>query len=292
MKRAMKRVMSSGVLGFLFLFAIVQVGLTAGCVGWEPANFKAERTSTAAAAEPMPVRILSDNGAISLAPSTDGQVEIVAKIKATTQERLDQVVINAAKDTSGVFVISATWPPPGRRGSEGVEFAVKIPATTGIELKTSNGAIRLDALAGAAKLQTSNGAVTVVKHDGSINANTSNGAISIDDANAPVIADTSNGSITVSCAATFAGPVNADSSNGAIKVKFGEAFAGSITADTSNGRVTITDPAAGTTLASGKGPVVWVRGSGDKSVLDTSNGSVTVEVPGGAKAKPAGAGPA
>ncbi|MCC6428898.1 MAG: DUF4097 family beta strand repeat protein [Phycisphaerales bacterium] len=272
-----------------------------GCMGfgWERARFTETRTLSLAHVAGRAIDVQTDNGAISVSQGTTSEVSIIAKLRATTQERLTATVVDAARDVDGKLVVRVIWPEQ-RKGNEGCEFTITLPDAVGASLTTSNGAITISGLAGDAVLKTSNGAIEAKNHggpviadtsngkitvnsaSGSVSADTSNGAITLIDVGSPVKADTSNGAIKLVMLPTAEGPINLDSSNGAIDVAISPVFAGTLTADTNNGGLTLQgiDKSNVQSLRRTAGVLVFGDTAAGPSRVDTSNGGITIRVRG------------
>lgn len=227
------------------------------------------------------IDVKAHNGHISVKQSSGSDVQIIATLRMTTDERLATTTIAANRDSSGTLVIVAT-PPNGQWiGSEGCGFEISVPGATGLTLKSSNGRIDVVGLSGAADLKTSNGAISVEGHDGAVKADTSNGRITISGATGAVACDTSNGAVKVSLAPTGTGPVKIDTSNGAITLVLGKAFSGTITARTSNGSVSGPESTPGYPSfafeRTGRSKAKLKVGTGDTtSTLESSNGAISI----------------
>lgn len=210
--------------------------LLGGCVFIDSARFK-ETRSLVAVHEPGSAIVLETaNGGVIIRRADVDEVEITARIKARTQERLDATEIYAREETDGLH-IGVQWPGEHRQNNEGCSFEVLAPDAAGVHVRTGNGGVTVEGLAGLADLHTSNGRVTVHDHDGDVDASTSNGAIIAEDITGAVHADTSNGAVRIVLADGSPGPVTASTSNGSINATFTDSFSGEISGATSNGGV-------------------------------------------------------
>jgi len=247
-----------------------------GCV-WQEAKFRETRELAVEHVSGSGLDVQSANGSISVEDGASGQVEIDATIRAISQERLEAVQIVASRRDNGTLVLRAVWPEPGRRGSEGVSYVIRMPEVGAVDLSSRNGALKVVRARGAARLHTSNGAITVQEVGGPVVCETSNGSITITMAHASVEADTSNGSVDVSLAPDSSGPVRIDTSNGAVRLTVGKAFTGILTGDTSNGRIRLEGVPQESVRELGKRSCTLQFGEGtQKSIIDTSNGSITI----------------
>lgn len=249
------------------------------------------------------LKVRTENGHVEAqgAPGsvTSAQVTIQAELRARTVERLAQTRIMATRDESGLLFIRVEWPDGGRLGSEGCDLDIHIPDARGIDIQTSNSALRIENLAGSALLHTSNGNIAVKSQAGAVDARTSNGSvqlsgiagdagaessngnITIDAAGGPVRAKTSNGSITLQLQDDSPGPVALRTSNGNVTFIPGKAFRGPLGMSTSNGGVHMNSvPSVRTVSMSKKAASVIVGENGEQapeSSIQTSNGTIKVE---------------
>lgn len=254
-----------------------------GCmmVGWGDAAFKKTVTLSVAHSAGKAVDVDTENGAISVVRGTTSEVQITAKLKAVTQERLDATTVTASRDDAGTLVVRVAWPEK-RRSNEGCSFEITLPDAVGVNLNSSNGELTVSGLAGPAVLKTSNGAIDATDHAGPITADTSNGAIVLKNVGAPVHASSSNGEVSLVMRLDAAGPVDLSSSNGAINLEFSPLFAGSLSASTSNGVVSLDLPDKGVYVKKlSKTSCLMSFGepapAAPKSSLETSNGSISVK---------------
>ena len=133
-------------------------------------------------------------------------------------------------------------PKKKNRESISVQFEISVPKKTTLELRTSNGEIRVSSIEKAIDTQTSNGKIEITDTTGIVTAHTSNGRVTVTQANAERFdLHTSNGAIT--CEA-ITGDMKASTSNGAIDVKYASdaAPATNIHLSTSNGSISVTTP--------------------------------------------------
>ncbi len=273
--------------------------LLPGCImlGWEDAKFTETRTLSLAHVAGRAVDVRTENGAISVSKGQTSEVTLVAKLKATTAERLAATRIDAGRDDKGALVVRVLWPEK-RKSNEGCSFELTLPDAVGVKLDSSNGSLAIRGLGGEAVLSTSNGEIKATEHsglvhadtsngdivvtscDGEIHAETSNGGITLKDVASPVKAESSNGEITLVMLPTAVGPINLGTSNGSIDVTLSPVFAGRLTADTSNGRVTFEGLDRSRIQSHRKSSGVLVFGDNPSqasvSAIDSSNGSITV----------------
>jgi len=277
----------------LAALALVAAAMLTGC---SSARFRETRVIVLPdAPADANIDVRTANGAVDISTAPDEtQTTIVAQLRATTRERLEEAQVNAGYD-GGVLLVRVEWPDGRRRSNEGASFDIEAPGARDVTVDTGNGRIEVAGATGAADLRTSNGRVVVRRHQGPIYAATSNGRINLDGeltevdvdtsnggvqivgAAGPVRVHTSNGGVGVELTDDNPGPVQVRSSNGGIRLGLGPAFVGRLLLDTSNGRVRLEDapPARISSISRSAADLRFGEG-GAESVADTSNGNVTV----------------
>lgn len=260
--------------------ALLPLSLGAGCDLANPMH-EGVQTAQVAHVAGSAIDVRSENGAIAIARSERDDVLITATLRAVSPERLAQAAVVAERRDDGTLMVSVDWPDGKPRNGEGCRFEIALPDAGAVTARSSNGAIKIEALSGAATLRTSNGAISAIGHDGPVEARTSNGEIKVSESPGPVDAESSNGSITVSLLPEAAGPVRIDTSNGSITLEVGRAFLGELSVETSNGSISLPAEGAARVVSKTKKSATLQFGTGgERSVLDTSNGRVTVRVSG------------
>jgi len=221
------------------LFALA-AGLSAAYV--TPAHAKIIRSvenSFAARASGV-IRVETEGGNISVTPSADGFVRIIARetFRADTDSAADAVQrhLRLSIGQHGEEVTASAhygaptlgfhlgfWPPVQ------VDFVVTVPPGFSAELSTSGGSVTVGDLAGPVHAHTSGGDIVLGKLDGKVDASTSGGNVSLGEGDGPVNLRTSGGQITVGRAA---GPTELSTSGGNVEV---EAVENTLHASTSGG---------------------------------------------------------
>ncbi len=216
---------------------------------------------------------------------------------AEAQLRAEQVRVVTERDATGRLCVRAEY-PGGYQNGDGCAFTIRMPDVNGLEIRTDNGDVRLEACGGDAHVSTSNGKVVVIGQGGAVEARSSNGDVEIDGASGPVRLDTSNGGVRV---ARVAASVEASSSNGSIALEPAPDYRQPFRLETSNGsiRVHLSGAASATVHASTSSGRIDARsahrpmqlsGSGDSRVVaigdggspechaTTSNGDIDIAV--------------
>lgn len=240
------------------------------------------------------IRVETRNGSVTLRKAARDDVEITARLAATTTERLEQAHVVADRQPDGALLVKVNWPDRWR-SREGCAFDIALPDAVGVTIDTSNGAIEIADFAGPAELDSSNGHIRVANHSGDVHADTSNGAITLsniagsvhaDSSNGRIVlrgvagkatVDTSNGGVEIELADHAPGPLNVDTSNGNVEIRLGAAFIGEMQLSTSNGRIQFDAAGATRVRQTGRRHATLVFGSNaTRSQVRTSNGSITV----------------
>jgi DUF4097 and DUF4098 domain-containing protein YvlB len=204
------------------------------------------------------ITVDNQNGSIEITGWDQNTLDISATRYAETQQALDQLKIDVATSADGIHIRTLA---PQDLGNVGVKYTIKVPRRAELaEIRSTNGAIRVNDVEGSASLHTSNGSVHASKARGKLQIGTSNGAVEVRDIEGDTDVHTSNGSVRAS---GIRGPLAAVTSNGAMRVDLEESRGGAITLTTTNGAV---DLKLGTVT------------QGEVKAA-TSNGSITVRIP-------------
>jgi len=201
--------------------------LVAGCFIVYNVQADASETKTWPAAGITAIDVKVDNGAISVRAGSDSVISalITKSCKGTSQSDAE---VHLADITTGDSISGTTlylWgkvPLPNTR-SYNTKYEVTSPAATRLNLETTNGAVDLDSMAGAAVVVATNGAVTTTAHDGSIGVEATNGAIdcdvaALDPAEAATL-HSANGRVTIFLPADASVAFDIRTSNGIARVE-------------------------------------------------------------------------
>lgn len=271
-----------GLLG-LGLLLFVAWALTA-CIGG--GNITAEEVVSQSFGTGAAPRVIVEtfNGRIEVAGGVDGvQVSVTKRGAGFSQSEaeadLKNVEVMVTQEGDTIRVAARRSDGPLVVGNSGASIRLSVPAQASLELQTSNGAIRIDGVAGDLSLDTSNGKVEVRGGRGRLNLSTSNGSIDIEAEQAVVDAHTSNGQITFG--GTLAeGRQVFDTSNGRIDITLPGEAQFSFEASTSNGRVSCEFPMSHTSASSdnalsgvvGENPATSIVASSSNGRIDIRRG--------------------
>jgi len=141
-----------------------------------------------------------------------------------------------------------------------VNYSIKIPVETDLNLDSVNGAVKAENLKGEISLKTVNGSVNVSDINGSIEASTVNGAIKARsthlDKSDDIHLSSVNGSVGLSLPSDVAADIHASTSNGSISTDF---------------PVTVTGKFRGKKIDG------TVNGGGSSIDLSTVNGGISID---------------
>jgi DUF4097 and DUF4098 domain-containing protein YvlB len=261
-----------------FAFKTALISLALASMGLSAADF----TENFHASEPLPaggaLTVRNVNGSVEITVWDQDTVDVNAVKEADSQARLNEIRIEVQRTGDGVSV--RTVVPEHRNGNMGARLVLKVPRRVNLrDVSSSNGAIRVSGVEGAAKLSTSNGAIRADVTGGSFSAATSNGSIEANlrrsDSREPVVLDTSNGRISLRLDAETVPEIRADTSNSSIELHLPASTGARLEASTSNGGI-FSDFDV-TTRSMSKDRLNGTIGAGGPLLkLGTSNGAIRV----------------
>ena len=263
-----------------FLLLSLPVLLFSGCHAVQT-SFSRSETKDLETTPLTEVRVSTFNGGISVTPSTDEMVHMTVTYKAYghTQE---EAQFNCEKLNCEIGadngVLTLQVPKPAGQWSPSAVFALQIPPSCKLDLKTSNGKVDVLGSEGNVAINTSNGTVELKNIAGDTKVKTSNGRIIAKNVFGAIDLHSSNGKIN------FAGQLIGDqnritTSNGSVNVSLPPEHLVHVTAKTSNGSISCQLPTQ-RVLKEKKRSFEAVVGEGnvdaatDRLSIETSNGSV------------------
>jgi len=183
----------------------------------------------------------NQNGSIEIAGWDQNTLDISATRYAETQQVLDQLKIDVATAADGVHIRTIV---PQDSENAGVKYVIKVPRRAELaEIRSTNGAIRVNDVEGSASLHTSNGSVHASKTRGKLQIDTSNGAVAVQGIDGDTDVHTSNGSVRADLEESRGGAITLITTNGSVELKLGAVTQGEVKAATSNGSITVRIPA-------------------------------------------------
>lgn len=232
------------------------------------------------------VNVQTFNGSITITPSTQPEIELIAHIKAHgfNQEEADAALDSLSPDidtTASAITIACKKRNQTLMYSDSVSLELKVPASWPLHLVTSNGAVSTTQSRGPVTIETSNGRIEVNEAAGVLRLSTSNGKITVKNSAGNIEANSSNGAVQlIGC--SLEGKCKLDSSNGAISVSLSDRNPIGIDASTSNGTIKYNEAEMDVKKKS-KSHVTGVlfgkanEGAPSASLnIETSNGSITI----------------
>jgi len=162
------------------------------------------------------------NGRVEVSTWNEPQVRIEADKAASNRSILRRIEVQIEGEGSRVRVHTRYPHAPWFLGGGGtVEYRITVPADARVEVKTVNGRVEIEGVAGAVRASTTNGAVEVKDAGGAIVASCVNGSVTAGYRSRPADADTrlstTNGSVTLSLPEGTGGRLEARTVNGSVQ---------------------------------------------------------------------------
>jgi hypothetical protein len=177
--------------------------------------------------------IVNVNGAIEARASSGTQVDVLARREVRTEDEatskaLLQKIEMEEEVAPGRVKIEARGVEPeasvagglGRRARIGIEYEISIPAGLIVDLRTENGAVRLENVSGSIAAASTNGSISGTGLSGSLAASTVNGGIQVEFASVAgdVSLQTVNGGVRLALPADVKATLDARAVNGGVSV--------------------------------------------------------------------------
>jgi hypothetical protein len=285
---------------FLSCFVIAFMGCDDGC---EPkAKYEKIVTLSAPMSADTTFEAQTHNGHIDITGADVTECRLTATITgwADTEENaklLAEAVDIKLVPSSGKLTAKIEKPELTPRQRIGVSLDVTVPAKTGIDVVTHNGALRIKNLIGQIKGKTHNGRVAAEKISGTVELQTHNGEVDCKEISGKTQLETHNGSITCeeisgdielrthngnarASYSTTAPPVcniSAVTHNGSVRLTAPPNLSAKVEASTHNGSIT-TDLPITVTGKLTKTNLTGTIGAGEgRLYLETHNGSIDIK---------------
>jgi hypothetical protein len=223
-----------------------------------------ERTYTVAAGGQ--VEIINVNGEIRAEAATSGTVHVRAerRAKAGSDEAAKELLqkLEIREEAGPQRVRIETIVPRGRWGGHQVIYTVQVPPGVHVDLRTTNGGVRLDNVGGEVRASSTNGGVRGRLADVSVlDARTTNGGVELE----------------LTGALARNGRVSLTSTNGGVRLAVPENTQGDLTARCTNGRVSVSDlPFEADGEQTRRRAAGRLNGGGARIDLQTTNGGVAI----------------
>lgn len=202
--------------------------------------------------------------------------ELMKELEADVEVRSDRIDIQSRfpkrRESIGI------WDILGRKvASLQINYYVQVPNDTNLDLRTSNGEVRVNGVNGHVEATTTNGDMRVGDVKGDVTLSTTNGEIEIAGVSGQATALTTNGSVVAEVRKIPAqGKVKLETTNGNVEAYLPADLRATVEAMTTNGRVAIDYPITREGLMTSKSIRGTIKGGGAKLYLATTNGNVDV----------------
>jgi DUF4097 and DUF4098 domain-containing protein YvlB len=222
------------------------------------------------------LRLDNFNGAVEISSWDKNTIDIDGTKYASTEYRLKEMKIDIEPSANSISI--RTVHPMDHRGNAGARYTIHVPKKTELtSIVSSNGAIRVEGIEGAAHLRTTNGGVHATRLVGPLEVQTSNGTVEVSEITGDTTLRSSNGTIR---ADVRKGRFGATTSNGSITVHLREADSSPVRLESSNGHIELTMDAAREVRASTSNSSITVRLPADIGAAvtaHTSNSSISCD---------------
>lgn len=123
----------------------------------------------------------SPNGGIEVSGWDRNEIHVRAKVSSRARSESDarQIAGEVEIDVGGSW-IEADGPRTRRHEGWWVSYQVFVPTSTNLELKSTNGGIRIDEVAGRIDFRTTNGGVRLSRLRGDVSGRTTNGGVRVE----------------------------------------------------------------------------------------------------------------
>jgi putative adhesin len=201
----------------------------------------------------------TQNGSVEISAWDKNTIDIAGTKYASDESLLHDVRIDISHAPDSVRI--RTIAPEFFHGNAGAEYTIHVPRRVVLDqIRSSNGALRVDAVEGNARMHTSNGGVHLTDVHGDADIETSNGSIDIDNQEGSLRLHTTNAHIK---AESRGGRFEAETSNGSIEGRLANLNTGwPLRAETTNGHIDLD-----------------VEGGLPDMHLTTSNSSIDLRLP-------------
>ncbi|WP_232703113.1 DUF4097 family beta strand repeat-containing protein [Halobacterium wangiae] len=207
------------------LLASVTTGVTAalaGCTGLFGDEVVQNDSHTYDVSGDDPLAVRNRNGDVSVERHDGSQVEVDVEMRGPSEDAVDSVSVSG-EQRDDAFVVdvrgdgSSEW-----WTSVSVDLSVRVPGSLPVEtVRTTNGDVDVNDVAGAGAFHTMNGGVTVRGVEAFASAVTTNGDVNVD-VPAPLDGDatieTENGDVDASLSQDLDATVSATTTNGSVEV--------------------------------------------------------------------------
>lgn len=167
------------------------------------------------------------NGGIQVQGSARGDIFVRAKVVAVAaSEQRAREIASAVRVDAAPDRIAAEGPSGLERNEHwSVSYRLEVPSMSSLSLRSTNGGITIDDVAGKIDFRTVNGGVTLSRLGGEVRGRTSNGGVTVDLDGATwngsgLDVETSNGGVRLSIPAQYSARLDAGTVNGGFNIDF------------------------------------------------------------------------
>jgi hypothetical protein len=205
------------------------------------------------------------------------QTVVIAWVRSTSQERLDQVVLTPVL-ADGKLTLSTQWPQSNQKNKDAVYFSVRTPHELGsVTIATDYGDVEVEQRHAAATIRTGYGDVELEDSQGSVLVNTGYGDVDIENAADSLTIKSGYGDIDVELSHAHAA-LTLNSGYGDIQVESPTPFSGTLNLKTGYGKINAVNTSG--KIINQKGAVIL---AGDNTapvwVINTGYGDIVVTTP-------------
>ncbi len=163
------------------------------------------------------------DGAIDVHSWDRSEIEVVVEKQAQDDARLQEITVEKSQD--GDQVTLRVRGPASSSGTSGIVIGVNfspsarlrvaVPRSTALDLRSGDGSITVEDVAGNASLRTDDGAIVASRLSGELMARTDDGSIRMREVNGRVDVETGDGSVVVNGTLTH---LRAKSGDGTVRI--------------------------------------------------------------------------
>lgn len=180
------------------------------------------------------VSVENFNGSIEISGWDQPSVDVSGTKFASSVAARDALKIEVTPAGNSVSIRTVR---PFEHRNTGARYTIKVPRRTELDrVVSTNGAIRITDVSGAAHLRTTNGGLRALNLGGSLDGTTSNGSIDLTRVHGDCNVKTTNGRVH---AQSIAGSFDASTSNGSVDAVLEQVQSGGVHISTSNGGITL-----------------------------------------------------
>lgn len=237
------------------------------------------------------VTLVNANGAVAVEgwDRDEVRVEAVKKVRAASRDRAEEALkrLEVEIERRGDRLEIRTVRPERSSSLFGfafggttqgeVTYTLSVPRRTDLEVKTTNGRVRVAQLDGRVEARSTNGAVEVRQVKGAVETRTTNGAVVVEDVRGSLEASTTNGAIRAELQEVAEGrSMRLRTTNGSIRLTLPRSARVSVEATTTNGGISLDDLPADVRSKTRRRLEADVNGGGPTLRLSTTNGGIRI----------------